>query len=172
MTQNNDFGAAWTEGWNKLSHNNVFGALLVMPNSKHPWQVRVVTYIHLPTTWFPTGALAVAPQHVQIICHSSCSRPIVPYKKSKRTWETIASPSPLGFPWPPPHGTWTSQRALRKLWWCFSRHTLFCLYFYLCLISLKRDENCQFHITRGSLTCDGCSVKAVLETGLCFIWSI
>lgn len=34
------------------------------------------------------GGPLLSPQHVQIICHSLCSRPILSYKKSKWTWGT------------------------------------------------------------------------------------
>lgn len=37
MTQNNAFGAVWTEGEKKWSHGNVLEALCIMPNFKHLW---------------------------------------------------------------------------------------------------------------------------------------
>lgn len=95
------------------------------------------------------GGPLLSPQHVQIIRHPLCSRPICHIKSPSELGEQTASPRLLGIRWPLPREenlpSLNSPGALPKiLMGYFSLHTVFCLYFYLCLISLKRSGNCFF----------------------------
>lgn len=144
MTQNNDFGAAWTEGKNKLSHNNVFGALSCQIPSIHDKSGSSPTYT-CPRHGFLLGPLLSLPSMSKlfVIHHApdpSCHRGSQSGLEKQQQVQVL-----LAFTGSPP--SWNlelPEGSPEILMVCFSLHTLFCLYFYLCLISLKRDENCFF----------------------------
>lgn len=119
-----------------------------MPTFKHPWRVRISTWIRLPTTRFHMGSPCCLPSMSKLfVIHYAPAHSII--KSPSELGEQTASPHLLGLCWPLPRvenlPALNSQGALPEiLMGYFSLHTLFCLYFYLCLISLKRSGNCFF----------------------------
>lgn len=150
MTQNDDFGVVSTEGKKKLSHSNIPGPLCTMPIFNHstPWQARITTWIYLPTRGFHTGGPCSLPIMSKLFVVRHAPDPFLSYK-SKWTWETNSKSKSMWLFLNPLDRRRTSCLELPEVspWSSdgfFLLHTLFCLYFHLCLTSLKRGGNCFF----------------------------